>query len=432
MAINCNDSSYTIRKVDTNTSEITVNKGEINQTSVDLTLLGKRRREYGETFNENLLKLLENFSSPEDATNPGNPDPANTSGGVLANPTAGQVWHNSTADRLYQFTGAAWVALEELGDVAGNSGIISSGQQLPRPVSSYTGYVFPYEECSWIVSPRSFGTEPIEYMLCVTDDQANVTFEYLVEGMSDVRTSLVNYQIIGIRDNANLGIQVSPGPRPSPTPTPTPSSSTGLTATPTPTPSVGASQSATPTPTPTPSTSGIAPSATPTPTPTPSQGASQSTTPTPTPTSSQSATPTPTPTSTTTPTPTPSTSVAALTLAGPSTISNLKADTCIQGSPGSLATAFVITATGGTGPYTYSNVSISLSANVPANVTSITISPTTIPSPVTGGFTITVSYPEDCATWAVTGTVTMRVTDDNSVTDDLTIPVNSIQRIEDG
>jgi len=290
MSINCRDASYTIQKVDTNTEDITVNRGQIDQTSLDITLLGKRRREYGEIFNENLLRILENFSSPEDGSNPGNPDPNFTNGGVLSNPTSGQLWHNSTDDRIYHFTGFEWKILGELGDVAGNFGTIMSGEQLPRPVSVFTGYVFPYEECSWVVAPAYYDDE-IEYMACYTDDQANVTFEYRRVGESSLVSGSVTYQIIGIRDNNSLGVQVTPTPPPSVSPTP----SASLTPTPTPTQSVSASAvAATPTPTPTASvtgTPGASPPATPTPTPTPS--------PTPSVTSSQTPTPTPTPSSST-------------------------------------------------------------------------------------------------------------------------------------
>jgi len=454
MSINCRDASYTIQKVDTNTEDITVSKGQIDQTSLDMTLLGKRRREYGEIFNENLLRILENFSSPEDGSNPGNPDPTSTSGGVLANPTSGQLWHNSTDDRIYHFTGAEWKVLGELGDVAGNYGTMLSGEQLPRPVSAFSGYVFPYEECSWIVAPAYYDDD-IEYMACYTDDQANVTFEYLRTGESLTTSGLVNYQIIGIRDNNSLGTQVTPTPLPSQTATPTPASSLGVTPTPLPsqtaTPTPASSLGVTPTPlpsqtaTPTPYVTGT-PGITPTPTPTPSRsvtpsvtatpGATPTATPTPTPTNTATATatatPTPTPTSSVTPTPTPSNSTPALVLSGPANIANLEDNTgCTPGASGSTFTSFVVSATGGTEPYTYSYVSDTLSATAGGSfVTGISVTATTVPTPVTGGFTITVTYNDQCQHWTVEGSVTLRVTDNNGVTDDLTIPVNTIQRFE--
>lgn len=432
MSINCRDASYTIQKVDNLTEDITVNKGQIDQTSLDMTLLGKRRREYGEIFNENLLRILENFSSPEDGSNPGNPDPDSTSGNVLSNPTAGQLWHNSTDDRIYHFTGAEWKVLGELGDVAGNSGTIQSGEQLPRPVSAFTGYVFPYEECSWIVAPAYYNDD-IEYMACYTDDQANVTFEYRRNGEGSEVGGPVTYQIIGIRDNNSLGVQVTPTPPPSasasatPTPTPSLSGSPGVTPTPTPTPSVSGSPGATPSPTPT---------NTPTPSVTSSPGQTPTATPTPTPTSS--VTPTPTPTSSVTPTPTPSVtpsnSMPALILSGPGIIQDLEANTgCTPGASGSMFTDFVVSASGGTPPYTYSYVSASSSLSATAGssfVTGISVTATTIPIPVDGGFTIIVNYNDECQAWTVEGNVTIRVTDDNGITDDLSIPVDSIQRTE--
>ena len=42
----------------------------IDQTSTDITLIGKNVSGYGEYFNENLIRLLENFAS---STQPNNP-----------------------------------------------------------------------------------------------------------------------------------------------------------------------------------------------------------------------------------------------------------------------------------------------------------------------------------------------------------------------
>lgn len=59
----------------------------IDTTSTSLTLTGKGTPNYGETQQENFLRLLENFASP---TSP-------------SNPTFGQIWFNSTEQSLYVF-----------------------------------------------------------------------------------------------------------------------------------------------------------------------------------------------------------------------------------------------------------------------------------------------------------------------------------------
>ena len=69
---------YTINK--TNGVLITVvQDGTINNSSLDITLVGKNYSGYGEAFNENFVKLLENFSN---ATKP-------------KKPLGGQLWFDS-------------------------------------------------------------------------------------------------------------------------------------------------------------------------------------------------------------------------------------------------------------------------------------------------------------------------------------------------
>lgn len=62
----------------------TVQDGTINSSAIDLTLVGKNYTGYGETFNENFVKLLENFSN---TTAP-------------KKPLSGQLWFNSASKTL--------------------------------------------------------------------------------------------------------------------------------------------------------------------------------------------------------------------------------------------------------------------------------------------------------------------------------------------
>lgn len=82
--------AYTVNKTD-NTILATVADGTID-TTTDLTLIGKNYAGYGEFFNENLVKLLENF--------------ANTS--APASPVAGQMWWDKTNNLLKVYTGTAF------------------------------------------------------------------------------------------------------------------------------------------------------------------------------------------------------------------------------------------------------------------------------------------------------------------------------------
>jgi hypothetical protein len=68
---------------------ISVNDGQIDQTKTDITLIGRNSSSYGIFFNENFIKMLENF--------------ANTS--QPNNPLKGQLWFDTTQNRLKVYDG---------------------------------------------------------------------------------------------------------------------------------------------------------------------------------------------------------------------------------------------------------------------------------------------------------------------------------------
>ena len=83
--------SYQLNKTD-GTLLLDLIDGQIDTASTNLTLVGRNYTGYGEYFNENFIKLLENFS--------------NTA--APSNPITGQLWWNSTDQRLQVYDGTIW------------------------------------------------------------------------------------------------------------------------------------------------------------------------------------------------------------------------------------------------------------------------------------------------------------------------------------
>ena len=95
--------AYQINKTD-GTIVATVADGQIDTLSTDITLIGKNYSGFGEAFNENLVKILENFSS---TTAP-------------LHPVKGQVWFDSAENKLKVYNGTTFIPV--------SSATISSSQ----------------------------------------------------------------------------------------------------------------------------------------------------------------------------------------------------------------------------------------------------------------------------------------------------------------
>lgn len=89
--------TYTINKTNGDILA-TIVDGTKNTTSSSLTLIGKNATDFGESQNENFVKLLENFSS--------NTAPANA--------ITGQLWFQSNVQSLKYYSGSEWKAVSTL------------------------------------------------------------------------------------------------------------------------------------------------------------------------------------------------------------------------------------------------------------------------------------------------------------------------------
>lgn len=196
--------TYVINQTDNDKEPVLVPSKTVDQSSFPIALFGRQKLEYGELMNENILHLLENFACPEDETNPGNPDLERALDFTLGNPVDGQLWYNSTDGYLYLRKDDVWVLLTLDGEISANFGAIAHGEQLPLPVSS-TGYVYSYDECAWIVSPRNY-EEGILRMVCTTDPtDSTVDHRYVYLGSTVEIEGTANYMIVAIKGNENIG-----------------------------------------------------------------------------------------------------------------------------------------------------------------------------------------------------------------------------------
>ena len=91
--------AYSINYNDTSLepTPITVADATVN-TETSIKLVGKNYTNHGEIFNENFLRLLENFASETDGDSPGAP-----SGAVR-----GQLWYNATTHQLNFYDNSQW------------------------------------------------------------------------------------------------------------------------------------------------------------------------------------------------------------------------------------------------------------------------------------------------------------------------------------
>jgi hypothetical protein len=73
---------------------LTLADGDVDSSATSLDLIGKNRNNYGEYYNNNLVKLLTSFASTE-SQQPRSPQP-------------GQLWFNSTTKRLCVYDGSSF------------------------------------------------------------------------------------------------------------------------------------------------------------------------------------------------------------------------------------------------------------------------------------------------------------------------------------
>ena len=155
--------AYTVNKTNTSSSpnQYSVQDGVVN-TQTDLSFIGKGYAGYGELIAENFLHLLENFS--------------NTS--APSKPVQGQLWYDSSANRLKVYTGSSFVPSG--GNVPYQSTAPATITQGDLWIDSDTGQLYFYNGSSSILvgPPSSTGTTngfTFDSILDSSDATQNIT-----------------------------------------------------------------------------------------------------------------------------------------------------------------------------------------------------------------------------------------------------------------
>lgn len=170
----------------TNGSKITtVQDGTLDTTSLDVTLVGKNFTGYGEVFNENFVKMLENFSS--------NIRPSK--------PLTGQLWYDSGTRTLKLYTGIGnqpWKAL----------GLIESSSS--KPVGNNAGdlwfsptegrlYAYSGVGSDWILvgplSSRSGASGALDYTVIKEPSGNSVIVKLVVDGRQPAVFSSESFEV---------------------------------------------------------------------------------------------------------------------------------------------------------------------------------------------------------------------------------------------
>jgi hypothetical protein len=159
---------YIINK--TNGAKITtVQDGTIDTTSLDIILVGKNYTGYGETFNENFVKMLENFAS---VTQP-------------AKKITGQLWFDATSKKIKVYDGLQFKSI----------GIVENGDNKPSGYNAgdlwfnkSEGRLYAYSGAgtNWILvgplTTRASVSGPITTSITADDNTDNDIVKMVVNG----------------------------------------------------------------------------------------------------------------------------------------------------------------------------------------------------------------------------------------------------------
>lgn len=125
----------------------------LSHSDTDLRTYGAGNQQWGEGYNENFYRLAENFACPESLLNPGEPMDSvelGISGAGVNNPINGQLWFNSTKNKLFVYdeTNTLWKGL---------GGVTASSVAPSNPAIGDTWYDLPNHQLYvWEGAPNNW------------------------------------------------------------------------------------------------------------------------------------------------------------------------------------------------------------------------------------------------------------------------------------
>ena len=132
--------SYIINKSDGSTL-VEVADGDLNKNATNLTLIGKNSSNFGESLNENFIKLLENFANVQ------SPDTNSDS-----NALTGQLWFDTSLNSLKIYTGTEWKTVGSAALSDTQPGTLRSGDLWYDTLSRQL-FFFPGDAGPVLISP---------------------------------------------------------------------------------------------------------------------------------------------------------------------------------------------------------------------------------------------------------------------------------------
>lgn len=188
---------YTINFTDfVNKGSLTVEDNDIN-TQTSLNLVGRNTTSYGVEFNQNFLKLLENFANASPPTNP----------------VEGQLWWDSTAgaEGLKVYDGTQWIA----------SGGLKKAVNAPEASASVTGdlwvdtdnqQLYLYTGSGWtLVGPEFSGGLNTGVNVKTIRAQDNVDYNVLQIEVEAKPIAIISTQTFSPKAVINGFSQIKPG-----------------------------------------------------------------------------------------------------------------------------------------------------------------------------------------------------------------------------